>query len=74
MIQSWRPGKERSKVFSGNKVLITRELNVLAPIKNQSLNNSIATLSYSASWGENNKHWLNINLAPEAHSWCEQKI
>ena len=74
MIQSWRPGKERSKVFSGNKVLITRELNVLAPFKNQSLNNSIATLSYSASWGENNKHWLNINLAPEAHSWCEQKI
>ena len=24
--QSWRPGEERSKVFTGNKVLITREL------------------------------------------------
>ena len=26
--QSWRPGEERSKVFSGNKVLITRELSI----------------------------------------------
>ena len=74
MIQSWRPGKERSKVFSGNKVLITRELNVYAPLENQSLNNSIASLSYSASWGENDKHWLSINMTPEAHSWCEQNI
>ncbi len=73
-IQSWRPGKERSKVFSGNNVLITRELIISAPIENQSLNNSIATLSYSASWGDKNKHWLSISLAPEVHSWCEQII
>ena len=74
MIQSWQPGKERSKVFSGGKVLITRELNISAPIDNESLNNSIATLNYRVQWGENNKHWLSINLTPEAHSWCEQII
>lgn len=74
MIQSWRPGQERSKVFSGGKVLITRELNISAPINNESLNNSIATLNYRVQWGENNKHWLSIVLTPEAHSWCEQII
>ena len=74
MIQSWRPGEERSKVFSGGKVLITRELNISAPINNESLNNSIATLNYRVQWGENNKHWLSIVLTPEAHSWCEQII
>ena len=74
MIQSWRPGKERSKVFSGGKVLITRELSITAPINNESLNNSIATLNYRVQWGENNKHWLSIDLTPEAHSWCEQII
>ena len=74
MIQSWRPGQERSKVFSGGKVLITRELNISPPINNESLNNSIATLNYRVQWGENNKHWLSIDLTPEAHSWCEQII
>ena len=74
MIQTWQPGKERSKVFSGGKVLITRELNISAPINNESLNNSIATLNYRVQWGENNKHWLSIDLTPEAHSWCEQII
>ena len=72
MIQSWRPGQERSKVFSGGKVLITRELNISAPINNESLNNSIATLNYRVQWGGNDKHWLSIELTPEAHSWCEQ--
>ena len=74
IIQSWRPGKERSKVFSGGKVLITRELNISAPTNNESLNNSIASLNYRVQWGENNKHWLSIDLTPEAHSWCEQII
>ena len=74
IIQSWRPGKERSKVFSGGTVLITRELNVSAPVNNESLNNSIATVNYSVQWGTNNKHWLSIDLNPEAHSWCEQII
>ena len=74
MIQSWRPGKERSKVFSGSKVLITRELNISAPVIDESLNNSVATINYKVQWGENNKHWLSIDLTPEAHSWCEQII
>ena len=74
IIQSWRPGKERSKVFSGGSVLITRELNITSPFNNQSLNNSIATLNYKVKWGENNKHWLSIDLIPEAHSWCAQLI
>lgn len=74
MIQSWRPGKERSKVFSGNKVLITRELLISPPVDNQSLNNSIGTLNYRVEWGLENKHWLSIELGAEAHSWCKQMI
>ena len=74
MIQSWRPGKERSKVFSGLKVQITRELNISAPVIDEALNNSLATINYTAKWGANNKHWLSIDLTPEAHSWCEQII
>ena len=74
MIQSWRPGEERSKVFSGNKVLITRELSISSPIDNQSLNNSIGTLNYRVEWGVENKHWLSIDLGAEAHSWCKQMI
>ena len=72
--QSWRPGEERSKVFSGNKVLITRELSISSPIDNESLNNSIGTLNYRVEWGLENKHWLSIDLGAEAHSWCEQMI
>ena len=74
MIQSWRPGEERSKVFTGNKVLITRELSISTPIDNESLNNSIGTLNYRVEWGSENKHWLSIDLTAEAHSWCEQII
>ena len=74
MVQSWRPGKERSKVFSGGRVVITRELNISSPVNDESLNNSIATLNYNVQWGDNNKHWLSIDLTPEAHSWCEQII
>ena len=72
--QSWRPGEERSKVFSGNKVLITRELSISSPVDNQLLNSSIATLDYTVEWGLENKHWLSIDLGTEAHSWCEQII
>ena len=73
--QSWRPGPERSKVFSGMKVLITRQLDFMKPANtNESLNNSIANINYRVQWGENDKHWLSIDLVPEYHSWCEQKI
>ena len=74
MIQSWRPGKERSKVFSGEKVLITRKLNVSSPIENEALNNSIGTIDYKVEWGGQSRHWLSIDLSLEAHSWCEQNI
>ena len=70
--QSWRPGGERSKVFSGKKVLITRELSVVPPIDDQSLNKSIGTINYRVEWGIKNKHWLSIDLGPEAHSWCKE--
>ena len=70
--QSWRPGEERSKVFSGNKILITRELSVSPPIDDQSLNKSIGTINYKVEWGMKNKHWLSIDLGPEAHSWCKE--
>ena len=72
--QSWRPGEERSKVFSGNKVLITRELLISPPVDDESLNNSIGTLNYIVEWGVENKHWLSIDLSAEAHSWCKQLI
>ena len=72
--QSWRPGEERSKVFSGNKVLITRELLVSSPLNDQNLNTSIGTINYRVEWGLENKHWLSIDLGAEAHSWCEQMI
>ena len=72
--QSWRPGEERSKVFSGNKVLITRELLVSSPVNDQNLNTSIGTLNYRVEWGLENKHWLSIDLGAEAHSWCKQNI
>ena len=72
--QSWRPGEERSKVFSGNKVLITRELLVSSPLNDQNLNTSIGTLNYRVEWGLENKHWLSIDLGAEAHSWCKEMI
>ena len=72
--QSWRPGEERSKVFSGNKVLITRELSLSSPVNDQNLNTSIGTLNYRVEWGLENKHWLSIDLGAEAHSWCKQII
>ena len=73
-IQSWRPGEERSKVFSGNKVLITRELSISSPVEDESLNTSIGTIDYRVEWGVENKHWLSIDLGAEAHSWCKQII
>ena len=72
--QSWRPGEERSKVFSGNKVLINRELSVSPPVNDQTLNTSIGTLNYRVEWGLENKHWLSIDLGAEAHSWCKEMI
>ena len=72
--QSWRPGEERSKVFSGNKVLITRELAISSPIDDASLNNSIGTVNYRVEWGLENKHWLSIDLGAEAHGSCKQMI
>ena len=71
--QSWRPGPERSKVFTGRKVLITRNLSMRTPIQLEDLNKSISTLNYSVEWGEKNIHWISIDLVPEAHSWCKQK-
>tara|TARA_Y100000589_G_scaffold329440_1_gene376012 strand:- start:661 stop:1221 length:561 start_codon:yes stop_codon:yes gene_type:complete len=72
--QSWRPSSDRSKVFSGEQVLITRELNMSSPYANESLNNSVLTLNYRVEWGGNNEHWLSINLVPEAHGWCTKNI
>ncbi len=70
--QSWRPGPDRSKVFSGRTVSITRELKMSSPSIYQPLNNSIATIDYRVQWGANNQHWLSIDLAAESHSWCKQ--
>tara|TARA_Y100001968_G_C19453672_1_gene770581 strand:- start:10101 stop:10649 length:549 start_codon:yes stop_codon:yes gene_type:complete len=72
MIQSWQPGSDRSKVFSGQKVSISRELSIQSPINDNSLNRSIASIDYRVEWGDKNIHWLSIDLGTEAHGWCEQ--
>tara|TARA_Y100000589_G_scaffold120563_1_gene114995 strand:- start:143 stop:712 length:570 start_codon:yes stop_codon:yes gene_type:complete len=74
IIKSWRPGAERSKVFTGENILISRALNISEPVEGELLNNSLITLDYSVEWGDNNIHWLSIDLTPEAHSWCKQDI
>ena len=74
MIQSWFPGADRSKVFSGNNVLISRELIMTEPNNDPELNLSIANINYRVEWGENNNHWLSIDLVPEAHGWCLKNI
>ena len=73
-IQSWIPGPEKSKVFSGEAVKISRELIIKSPLENENLNKTIASISYRVEWAENNIHWLSISLTPEAHSWCENII
>ena len=74
MIQSWRPGAQRSKVFTGERVLITRELQVTTPFNEDFLNKSIANVSYRVQWSDKNIHWLSISLGAEAHGWCDQLI
>ena len=74
MIQTWAPGPERSKVFSGEKVLITRELIMLTPANDQTLNNSIGRINYFVNWGNRDQKWLGIDLAAESHSWCDHKF
>ena len=74
MIQSWRPDAKRSKVFTGQSVLITRELKVQTPLDQKVLNKSIANIGYRVQWGDKNIHWLSIALGPDAHSWCDQAI
>tara|TARA_Y100001968_G_C19391406_1_gene735803 strand:- start:627 stop:1238 length:612 start_codon:yes stop_codon:yes gene_type:complete len=74
IIQSWVPGPKRSKVFTGEKVTISRTLTVKSPLNNQLIDKSIGSIDYTVSWGKEIKHWVSIDLAPEAHSWCAQVI
>ena len=73
-IQSWSPSSQRSKVFKGQPVTISRELTVDSPLGWESLNKTIASISYRVQWSEKNIHWLSISLSPEAHSWCGNLI
>ncbi len=74
IIESWRPGPERSKVFTGDKILITREITISPPIKDELLNLSIANLNYRVEYGDKKLHWISIDLTPEAHSWCSETL
>ena len=74
MIQTWAPGPERSKVFSGEKVLITRELIMSMPSNDQTLNKSIGRINYFVNWSNKDQKWLSIDLAAESHSWCDHKF
>ena len=74
LIQSWKPGSKRSKVFTGEPVTISRELLINSPLDEQFLNKTIASISYRVTWSDKNIHWLSILMSPEAHSWCENAI
>ena len=74
MIQSWKPGAQRSKVFTGEPVTISRELILTSPLEEEELNKTIASISYSVKFPSKNIHWLSISLSPEAHSWCRHLI
>ena len=74
MIQSWTPGSERSKVFNGERVTLSRELIVTSPLGDESLNKTIASISYNVKLPSKDIHWLSISLSPEAHSWCNHLI
>ena len=74
MIQSWKPGSQRSKVFTGEPVTIVRELTVVSPLGEESLNKTIASINYTVKLPSKDRHWLSISLSPEAHSWCRNLI
>ena len=74
MIQSWKPGSQRSKVFTGEPVTISRELTVTSPLGEESLNKTIASIIYKVKWPSKDIHWVSIALSPEAHSWCHHLI
>tara|TARA_Y100001968_G_scaffold3877_1_gene3415 strand:+ start:56 stop:655 length:600 start_codon:yes stop_codon:yes gene_type:complete len=74
LIQSWKPGSKRSKVFTGEPVTISRELLINSPLDEQFLNKTIASISYRVTWSDKNIHWLSILMSPEAHSWCNNAI
>ena len=73
-LQSWKPGKKRSKIFTGEPVTISRELLISSPLDEPLLNKTIASISYRVIWSDKNIHWLSILMSPEAHSWCENTI
>ena len=74
MIQSWKPGQKRSKVFTGQPVTISREIQVNSPLDEEYLNKTVASINYRVKWSENDIHWLSISLSPEANSWCKSLI
>ena len=72
--QSWEPDAKRSKVFSGKPVTISRELLINSPLDQESLNKTIASISYRVIWSDKNIHWVSILMSPEANSWCYSLI
>ena len=73
-LQSWKPGSERSKVFTGENVTISREVIVTSPLEEDYLNKTIASIHYSVQMPSENIHWLSISMSPEALSWCRHLI
>tara|TARA_Y100000589_G_scaffold280610_1_gene277093 strand:- start:341 stop:880 length:540 start_codon:yes stop_codon:yes gene_type:complete len=69
--QTWIPGPERSKIFKGENIKISRVLNINYPKNIYSLNKSIASINYRVQLENKNLYWLSIELIPESHSWCQ---
>ena len=66
-------GQIRNKVLSGSGVSITRSLKTSRPLyktTDDSLDFSIAQISYQVKTKDFDKLWTVINLSNEAYSWC----
>ena len=73
-------GVSRNRVFEGRSVLITRTVKSVKPrsmdnsgMRCLNMDKSVASIRYNVQYGTNYLQWVNIDLSPEAHSWCEQR-
>ena len=66
-------GQVRNKIFRGQPVKITRNINSQRPMNIGSdftVDRSIIEVTYKVEKGNENIQWTNIELSSEAHSWC----
>jgi len=78
---SWKPGsnqnsysgQNRSRVFRGQPVIITRKVVSSRPLdlgSDLTMDRSIAKIVYIVKLNNENIRWNSLDLTSEAHSWC----